>query len=470
MMSSAQQQVAVPLPPQQFYVPGTSQFVAMQGFPQYLAAPTPAPTTPMPSQFGAPRLPHPVAQWGSSVNFTPGASSSAGISGAYVLPSADGREQGDVVIGTISVDSFVAHALFDSGASYSFVSENFVSRAGLSVQRLGHPIVVSSANGSISSCSICQVCSVILADEVFSANLVVISLGAFDVILGMDWLSQYRAFISCFWKTMLLQAPSGREVIFLGSSPKFTLSLMSQLLPDRRSRKSRILYSMVVEGEAALRVQDIRVVCDFVDVFPAELTGIPPERDAAFEIKLIPGTQPIHKGFIRPSRSPWASPVLFVEKKDKSKRLCVDYHALNQVTIKNKYPLPCIEVLFEQLQGAQVFSKIDLNSSYHQLRIHEEDIEKTAFCTRYGHYEFIVMSFGLTNAPAAFMEAMNRMLHEFLDDFVVVFLDDILIYSKTEAEHEQHLRLVLGALRKNQFYGKLKKCAFFLSEWLSWGM
>jgi hypothetical protein len=136
MMSSAEQQFAVPLPPQQFYVPGTSQFVAMQGFPQYLVAPTPAPTTPMPSQFGAPCLPHPTAQWGSSVNFTPGASSSAGISGAYVLPSADGREQGDVVTGTISIDSFVAHALFDSGASYSFVLEIFVSRAGLSVQRL----------------------------------------------------------------------------------------------------------------------------------------------------------------------------------------------------------------------------------------------------------------------------------------------------------------------------------------------
>jgi hypothetical protein len=362
-----------------------------------------------------------------------------------------------------------------------------VSRAGLSVQRLGHPILVSSANGSISSCSVCQGCSVILADEVFLANLVVISLGAFDVILGMDWLSQYHAVISCFWKTVLLQAPSVKEVVFLGSSPKFTLSLLAQLLPDCRSRKSGIFFSMVVESEAALRVQDIRVVCDFADVFPAELPGIPSEQDAAFEIKLIPCTQPIHKalyrmvpkekvelkrqlddllakGFIRPSMSPWASLVLFVEKKDKSKRLCVGYRALNQVTIKNKYPLPRIEVLFEHLRGAQVFSKIDLNSGYHQLRIREEDIEKTAFCTRYGHYEFIVMSFGLTNAPAAFMEAMNRMLHEFLDDFVVVFLDDILIYSKTEAEHEQHLHLVLGALRKNQFYGKLKKCPFWLSE------
>jgi hypothetical protein len=158
----------------------------MQGFPQFLATPTPTPTTPVTSQFGAPRLPHLATPWGSSVNFTLGASSSMGIFGAYVLPYADGKEQGDMVTGTISVDSFVAHALFDSGASYLFVSEKFVSRAGLSVQRMGHPIVVSSANGFISSYSVCQGCSVILADEVFSANLVVISLGAFDVILGMN--------------------------------------------------------------------------------------------------------------------------------------------------------------------------------------------------------------------------------------------------------------------------------------------
>jgi hypothetical protein len=173
-------------PQQQFYMPGTPQFLPMPGFPQYLAAPTPAPTTPVPSQFGAPRLPHPSTLWGSSVNFTPGASSSAGVSGAYVLPSADGREQGDMVTGTVSVDSFVAHALFYSVTSYLFALEDFMSRAGLSVQRMGHPIVVSSANGSICSCLVYQGCSIILADEVFSANLLVISLGSFDVILGMD--------------------------------------------------------------------------------------------------------------------------------------------------------------------------------------------------------------------------------------------------------------------------------------------
>lgn len=235
-------------------MPGTLQFMPMQAFPQYLATPTPALTALVPSKFGAPRLPHPTTLWGSSVNFTLGASSSTGVSGAYVLPFTDGREQGDVVTGTVSVNSFDSHALFDSGASFSFVSENFVSRAGISVQRMGHPIVVSSANGSISSCSVYPGCFVILANEVFSANLVVISLGSFDVILGMDWLTQYRAAISCFWKTVLLQAPSGREVVILGSSPKLTLSLLSQLLPDRRSKKSGISYSMVVESEAALRV------------------------------------------------------------------------------------------------------------------------------------------------------------------------------------------------------------------------
>jgi hypothetical protein len=198
---------------------------------------------PLPPQFGAPRLPQPATPWGSSsVNFTLGASSSMGVPGAYVQPSADGRDHGDVITGTISVDSFDAHALFDSGASFSFVSENFVSCAGLSVQRMGHPIVVSSAKGSISSCSVCPGCSIILADEIFSANLVVISLEPFDVILGMDWLTQYRAVISCFWKTVSLQAPSGREVVFLGSTPKYTLSLLSQLLPDRRTRKSGILF------------------------------------------------------------------------------------------------------------------------------------------------------------------------------------------------------------------------------------
>ena len=214
---------------------------------------------------------------------------------------------------------------------------------------------------------------------------------------------------------------------------------------------------------------------------------MPPDRDIEFSIDLLPGTSPISKrpyrmdvkdlvelkkqieeleskGYIRPSSSPWGAPVLFVDKKDGTRRMCVDYRALNDVTIKNKYPLPRIEDLFDQMRGAKVFSKIDLRSGYHQLKIRAEDIPKTAFTSRYGLYEYTVMSFGLTNAPAYFMYLMNKVFMEYLDKFVVVFIDDILVFSRNEEEHEEHLRLVLQKLRENQLYAKLSKCEFWLKE------
>ncbi|KAL4033117.1 hypothetical protein IC575_006203 [Cucumis melo] len=172
----------------------------------------------------------------------------------------------------------------------------------------------------------------------------------------------------------------------------------------------------------------------------------------------------LDKGFIRSSVSPWGAPVLFVKKKDGSMRLCIDYRELNKVSVKNRYPLPRIDDLFDQLHGATVFFKIDLRSRYHQLRIKDGDVPKTAFHSKYGHYEFIVMSFGLTNAPAVFMDLMNRVLREFLDTLVIVFIDDILIYSKIEAEHEEHLRMVLQTLRDNKLYAKFSKCEFWLKQ------
>ena len=232
-------------------------------------------------------------------------------------------------------------------------------------------------------------------------------------------------------------------------------------------------------------LESVSIVSEFPDVFPEDLPGIPPEREIDFGIDLVPETNPISippyrmapaelkelkeqlkdlldKGFIRPSKSPWGAPVLFVRKKDGSLRMCIDYHQLNKVTIKNRYPLPRIDDLFDQLVGASYFSKIDLHSGYHQIRVRDCDIPKTAFHTRYGHFEFFVMSFGLTNTPAIFMDLMNRIFKPFLDLFVVVFIDDILVYSRSKEDHEGHLRIFLQVLRDESLYAKFSKCEFWL--------
>jgi hypothetical protein len=172
----------------------------------------------------------------------------------------------------------------------------------------------------------------------------------------------------------------------------------------------------------------------------------------------------LSKGYIRSSSSPWGSPILFVDKKDGSIRMCIDYRPLNDVIIKNKYPLPRIGDLFDQMKGAKIFSKIDLRSGYHQLKIRLEDIPKIAFTSRYGLYEFTVMPFGLTNAPAYFMYLMKKVFMEYLDKFVVVFINDILVFSRNEEEHEEHLRLVLHKLQEHQLYAKFSKCDFWLKE------
>ncbi|GJR83007.1 putative reverse transcriptase domain-containing protein [Tanacetum coccineum] len=233
------------------------------------------------------------------------------------------------------------------------------------------------------------------------------------------------------------------------------------------------------------RLEDIPVVREFPEVFPEDLPGLPPVRQVEFQIDLIPGATPVarapyrlapsemqelsnqlqelaDRGFIRPSTSPWGAPVLFVKKKDGSFRMCIDYRELNKLTVKNRYPLPRIDDLFDQLQGSSVYSKIDLRSGYHQLRVRDEDIPKTAFRTRYGHYEFQVMPFGLTNAPAVFMDLMNRVCKPYLDKFVIVFIDDILIYSRNKEEHANHLRIILELLKKEKLYAKFSKCDFWI--------
>ncbi|KAL5828107.1 hypothetical protein ACOSQ4_019904 [Xanthoceras sorbifolium] len=256
----------------------------------------------------------------------------------------------------------------------------------------------------------------------------------------------------------------GTEVIMVGDRRDYLSNIISATTAQTLIRKGCEAYlSHVVDLQRVeSSLQNIPTVCDFQDMFPEELPELPPEREVEFVIDVIP--ELLEKGFIRPSVSPWGAPVLFVKKKDGSMRLCIDYRQLNKLTIKNKYPLPRIDDLFDQLRGASVFSKIDLRSGYHQLRVKDSDIPKTAFRTRYGHYEFVVMPFGLTTAPAAFMDLMNRTFRPYLDQFVVVFIDDILIYSQSLEEHDRHLRIVLQTLREKKLYAKFSKCEFWLIE------
>ncbi|KAL0553911.1 hypothetical protein IC582_007815 [Cucumis melo] len=402
----------------------------------------------------------------------------------------EAEKAGTVVTGTLPVLGHYALVLFDSGSSHSFISSAFVSHARLEVEPLHHVLSVSTPSGEcMLSKEKVKACQIEITGHVIEVTLIVLDMLDFDVILGMDWLAANHASIDCSRKEVTFNPPSLASFKFKGGGSKSLPQVISAIRANKLLSQGTwgILASVVDTREADVSLSSEPVVRDYPDVFPEELPGLPPHREVEFAIELEPGTVPISrapyrmapaelkelkvqlqdlldKGFIRPSVSPWGAPVLFVKKKDGSMRLCIDYRELNKVTVKNRYPLPRIDDLFDQLQGATVFSKIDLRSGYHQLRIKDEDIPKTAFRSRYGHYEFIVMSFGLTNAPAVFMDLMNRVFREFLDTFVIVFIDDILIYSKTEAEHEEHLRMVLQTLRDNKLYAKFSKCEFWLKQ------
>ena len=300
----------------------------------------------------------------------------------------------------------------------------------------------------------------------------------------MDWLASYHASVDWFGKRVTFSIPGQPEFSLEKEHVDRPLHMISTLRATSLLKKGcQGFLAYMVSDENGLKLEDIPIVRDFPDVFPDDLPDLPPEREVEFTIDLVPETVPISKtpyrmapvelkelktqlqelldkGFIRPSISPWVAPVLFVKKKDGSMRRCIDYRELNKVIVRNKYPLPRIDDLFYQLQGACVFSKINLRFGYHQLRVKGEDVRKTAFRNRYGHYEFLVMPFGLTNAPAAFMDLMNRVFKPYLDQFVVVFIDDILVYSRSREEHKRHLSIVLQTQRDKQLYAKLKKCEF----------
>jgi hypothetical protein len=377
--------------------------------------------------------------------------------------AAEAEEAPDVVLGMFRINSVPAKILFDSGASHSFVTETFVHTGNLKPSRMDRLMIVQIPGSTAKTQLSCRNVPVELHGVHFKADLIILGTKGLDVVLGMDWMSKYQGHTDCARKSITVTNSEGMQTEHIVTMPS-----------------CKAYYKKSVSGPT---LDQVPVVCEYPDVFPEELPGMPPGRDIEFIIELILGTAPIaqrvyrmnpqeleelkrqltdmlSKGLIHPSASPWGSPILFVEKRDGTIRLCVDYRKLNEVTIKNKYPLPKIEDLFDQLNGAKVFSKIDLRTGYHQLKVHESDIPKTAFTTRYGLFEYTMMSFGLTNAPAYFMNLMNKVFMKFLDKFMVVFIDDILVYSKTEEEHAEHLRLVLGTLREHQLYAKFSKCEF----------
>ncbi|KAD2126026.1 hypothetical protein E3N88_41805 [Mikania micrantha] len=355
---------------------------------------------------------------------------------AFTMTKDDAIEDPDVVTGTFSINNIPASVLFDSGASMSFVSSTFCDGLSGKVKKIDQVFDVETAIGKMTRVTeAIDDCYAEIGGHRFPVRLFLITIGGFDVVLGMDWLAKYEANIVCRRKMICLRAMDGSSVTVYGDKAMYAPKIISMIKADVMMRRGCVAYlAYVIEERMDMRtIDDVPVVCNFPDVFPEELPGLPPEREIEFQIDLVPGAQPVakapyrlapnemkemmtqlqellDKGFIRPSVSPWGAPVLFVKKKDGSMRMCIDYRELNKLTVKNRYPLPRIDDLFDQLQGA------------------------------------------------------SWVCRPMLDRSVIVFIDDIMIYSKNEGDHACHVREVLEILRKEKLYAKFSKCAFWLRE------
>nr|GEU55459.1 putative reverse transcriptase domain-containing protein [Tanacetum cinerariifolium] len=501
-------------------------------------------------------------------------------------PEADKDQGPNVVMGTFLLNNRYATVLFDSGSDKSFVNTSFSHLTDIDPVGLNTSYEVELADGRVASNNIVlKGCTINLVGHLFKIDLMPIELGTFDVIIGMDWLVEQDAVIM-YGKKVVHVPYKNKTLVVEGNRGTSRLKVISCIKARKFiERGSQLFVAHITKKEPQEKRIDVPMIRDFPEVFPDDLSGLPPPWQVELRIDLVPRAVPVarapyrlaplemkelakqlqelsekgfiqlakqlqelsEKGFIRPSSSPWGALVLFVKKKDGSFCMCIDYIELNKLTVKNRYPLPRIDDLFDQLQGSSVYSKIELRTGYHQLRIREEDIpitafrtqyghyefrvmpfgltnapavfmdsmnrdkeehEKhlktilellkreqfegvhvdhakiaaiknwatpttltevreedipiTAFRTQYGHYEFRVMSFGLTNAPAVFMDSMNRVCKPYLDKFVILFIDDILIYSKDKEEHEKHLKTILELLKREQLYAKFLKCDFWL--------
>ncbi|GJV28683.1 putative reverse transcriptase domain-containing protein [Tanacetum coccineum] len=374
---------------------------------------------------------------------------------AYAIGGGGANPNSNIVTGTFLLNNCYTLMLFDSGADRSFVSSTFSALLDVAPSTLDTSYAVELVDGRISETNVVlRGCTLGLLGYPFDIDLMLVELGSFDVIIGMDWLAKYHALIVCDEK--VIRIPYGDEVLIIrgddcDGGSKSKLNIISCTKTQKYIQKGCQVYLAQVTSKKTedklkeKRLEDVPIVRESPEVFPEDLPGLPPARQVEFKIDLVPGAAHVvrspyrlaptemqelstqlqelsDRGFIRPSSSPWGAPVLFVKKKDGSFRMCIDYRELNKLTVKNRYPLPRIDDLFAQLQGSRVYSKIDLRSGYHQLKVREEYIPKTAFRTRYGHYEF-----------------------------VIVFIDDILIYSKSRKEHEGHLKLILSS-REELYY------------------
>ena len=416
-------------------------------------------------------------------------------SSAYQIASV--QASGRLIKLSGSVNKCRAVMMVDSGSTGDFISEAYVSKYNIHSKPYEGSRTVWLADGKQHAVTSYVVCVISIGGLTESVELAIIPLVGYDVILGIPWLQRHNPSVN--WTSYSISVNSNGkqcELPLANSTDTPVVELVSALQFKREAQHGEALYLALVQvpqehiadSKAPINSDASTVINEFKDVFPDDLpSGLPPRREVDHRIELVPGQQPtsrptyrmsqpemdelkkqltesLAKGYIQESKSPYGAPVLFVKKKDGTMRMCVDYRALNKITIKNKYPLPRIDELLDRLLGAKYFSKIDLRSGYWQVRIADEDVHKTAFRTRYGHYEFLVMPFGLTNAPATFMHLMQQTFRKFLDDFVIVFIDDILVYGKTKEEHYNHLRIVLQVLRDKQLYAKLSKCEFFQGE------
>ncbi|XP_074298103.1 uncharacterized protein LOC141628919 [Silene latifolia] len=394
---------------------------------------------------------------------------------------------------TGKVRSQSVHILIDSGSTHNFLDEEVAKKLGCRISGT-YPLEVSVANGDkIMTTKVCRKFKWQLHGVEFSADVMVVPLGGCEMVLGIQWLAslgpvswdfkELRMEFLYREKKVVLRGVKGGNCYWLNGEKMRKncmngqiFALQVQPAENTSTGLNHMTSSEVIE----------EVLKEFPDVFE-EPTTLPPHRSHDHQIHLIPGTAPINvrpyrypviqkdaieqitkemleSGVVQHSQSPFSSPVVLVKKKDGTWRLCVDYRELNKHTVKDKFPIPVIDELLDELHGSTVFSKIDLRAGYWQIRMADQDVPKTAFRTHEGHYEFLVMPFGLTNAPSTFQSLMNSIFSVYLRKFILVFFDDILIYSSSMAAHKEHLRIALQILREHNLFAKRSKCIFGVNE------